>query len=245
MTSRVRQGKHQITLVRALSKLGVASRSKGALLIQSGEVSVNGNIVRSPQLWVDPRKDKIALKGRPVHKPEFIYLAMNKPAGIITTRSDERGRGTVYDLLPKEVGWIFPVGRLDKESSGLLLFTNDTRFGETVTGPDAKIPKRYAVQFDKPLHVADRKRMESGMVLDEDMRTLPATVHVSKDDPATCEITLREGKNRQIRRMAEMLGYEVLALKRLSLGGIQLGSLKEGEVRRLTSAEKQRITGDR
>lgn len=243
MSSRVRQGKNQVTLSRALSKLGIASRAQARALILQGKISVNKRIVRSPLVWVDPREDRISVAGKTVQKAERVYLALHKPCGFVTTRSDEMGRKTVYDLLPEELDWVFPVGRLDKESSGLLLLTNDTRFGERVTNPALKIPKVYVVQFDRPLQEADHKRMESGMTLSDGTRTLPAGVRVSTGDPATCEITLCEGKNRQIRRMGEELGYEVVSLKRVSIGGIRLGNLKEGGVRPLTAAEKQGILG--
>jgi len=241
MSSRARQGRNQVTLARALSKLGIASRVQAQALIRDGKISVNGRIVRSPLVWVDPREDRISLAGKPVQKTERVYLALHKPCGVVTTRSDERGRKTVYDLLPEGLDWVFPVGRLDKESSGLLLLTNDTRFGESVTNPTLKIQKVYAVQLDRALQEADRKRMESGMTLSDGTRTLPASVSVSTSDLATCEITLREGKNRQIRRMGKELGYEVVSLKRVSIGAIRLGNLKEGEIRSLTATEKQGI----
>lgn len=245
MISRIRQGKNQVTLSRALSKLGVASRAQARALIGEGKVTVNRKIVRSPLVWVDPREDHIILAGTTVRKAERIYLVLHKPPGFVTTRSDEMGRKTVYNLLPEGLDWVFPVGRLDKDSSGLLVLTNDTRFGERMTSPSSKIPKVYVVQFDRPLQEADRKRMESGMALPDGTRTLPAGVRPSTGDPAACEITLREGKNRQIRKMGEELGYKVVSLKRVSIGGILLGNLKEGEGRSLTAAEKQGILGRR
>ena len=243
MSSRIRQGRNQVTLVRALSKFGVASRAQAATLIREGKISVNRKTIRSPGLWVDPRADRIALNGTIVRKASNVYLALHKPAGFVTTRSDEKGRKTVYDLLPEKLNWVFPVGRLDKESTGLLVLTNDTRFGEKLTSPSSKIPKVYHVQFDKPLHTNDRKQMETGMMLSDGTRTLPAQVKASDWDPAKCEITLKEGKNRQIRRMGEALGYEVVFLKRIRIGGIRLGNLREGEVRPLTMVEKQGILG--
>ena len=243
MSSRVRQGKNQVTLARALSKLGIASRAQARMLIRQGKISVNRKTVRSPLVWVDPREDRILLAGKTAQKAERVYLALHKPPGFVTTRSDEMGRKTVYHLLPEGLAWVFPVGRLDKESSGLLLLTNDTRFGESVTSPTSKIPKVYVVQFDRPLQEADRMRMESGMTLSDGTRTLTANVSISSNDPATCEITLREGKNRQIRRMGEELGYGVVSLKRVSIGSIRLGNLGEGEVRSLTDAERKGILG--
>jgi pseudouridine synthase len=214
-------------------------------MIRGGKISVNKRIVRSPELWVDPRRDFIEVEGRSLKKAAFIYLAIHKPAGFVTTHSDELGRKTVYDLLPKAIPWVFPIGRLDKESSGLLLLTNDTRFGEKVSSPMEKVPKTYAVLVDRPLSDSDRKVMESGLTLADGTRLKPAVVRISKSDHAFCKITLHEGKNRQIRRMFETLGYNVLDLNRVSIGAIHLGNLKEGEMRMLSSEERASIIGTR
>jgi pseudouridine synthase len=243
MISRVRRGKQQITLARALSKLGIVSRAQARVLIREGKISVNRKIVRSPETWVDPRADRVTLNGRTIQRAKPVYFAFHKPRGIVTTRSDERGRKTIYDLLPEGTPWVFPVGRLDKESSGLLLLTNDTRFGDRVTSPDVNVPKVYTVRLDKPLREGDRKRMESELTLPDGTQLLPVTVRVSNEDRAICEVTLHEGRNRQIRRMFAMLEYNVLTLQRISVGRIQLGSLKEGEMRRLTSEELTEILG--
>ena len=212
-------------------------------MIREGRVSVNKKIVRSPELWVNPRRDHIEVEGRSLKKATLVYLALHKPAAVVTTRADELGRKTVYDLLPKGTPWVFPIGRLDKESSGLLLLTNDTRFGDRVTSPVEKVQKVYTVLIDSPLHDSDRKAMESGLTLADGTRLKPTAVRTPKNDRTSCEITLREGKNRQIRRMFETLGYNVLALKRISIGRIHLGDLKEGEMRTLTKEERLAILG--
>lgn len=244
MTDRIRtrrQGKHQITLARALSKLGLASRSQARNLIRTGRISVNNSPVRSPDLWVDLRVDRVKFDGKPLKRRELVYLALNKPAGVVTTRSDERGRATVYDLLPESYRRLFPVGRLDKETSGLLLLTNDTVFGERVTNPLEKIPKTYRVTLDMPLALADQKAMESPLVLPSGAKLLPAEVSRPTHDPSTFEITIWEGKNRQIRKVCEMRGYRVLALTRLSIGRIRLGNLGEGKIRPLSDEERLSI----
>jgi 23S rRNA pseudouridine2605 synthase len=241
MISKVRQGKNQISLSRALSKFGVASRKQAEKLIVKGAVAVNSKIVRNPHLWIDPKVDKIAVNGTSVRKTEFVYLAMNKPVGVVTTRADERGRKTVYDLLSKSLPRVFPIGRLDKDTSGLLLLTNDTRFGERVTNPDTNLPKTYAAKINKPLADHDRIEMESGMTLEDGTRLLPAVIHMNGKETSKFEITIVEGKNRQIRRMCEQLCYKVLALSRLSIGSITLGSLKEGHVRALSVAERKEL----
>ena len=242
MPSRTRQGKNQITLARALSKLGIASRSQAAELVKLGKVKVDGKTARSPDVWIDLKKERIALDGNLLRSEGKIYLAFNKPVGVVTTRSDELGRKTVYDFLPKDLPWIFPIGRLDKDTSGLLLLTNDTRFGEQVTNPLEKVPKKYEVRLDKPLSQSDIRMLESPMRLDDGTELKPAFVNTVSSDDLRCEITIHEGKNRQIKRMFEQLGYEVVTLKRLSIGAIELGNLKEGEHRFLTIKEQASIT---
>jgi 23S rRNA pseudouridine2605 synthase len=238
MMSRKRTGKGQITLARALSKFGVASRKQSADLIREGRVGVNTRIVRSPDLWVDPKKDKLTVDGKSLRREKLVYFVMNKPTGVVTTRSDELGRKTVYGLLPDDSRWLFPVGRLDKDTSGLLLFTNDTRFGDKVTNPLSKVPKTYAVELDGPLSPEALGRMESIFELDDGTVLKPAKVKIDRNSSRSFHITIVEGKNRQIRRVCEELGYEVRRLCRLSIGPIRLGSLREGEIRPLTEAER-------
>jgi 23S rRNA pseudouridine2605 synthase len=235
--------KDRVTLARAISKFGVASRAQARMMIASGSVSVNGKTLRNPDHWVNPKEDRITVEGRRVRTPARIYLMMHKPRGLISTRSDEKGRRTVYDLLPAGIPWVFPVGRLDRETSGLLLFTNDTRFGESATNPIEKVSKRYRVLLNRAISPADRRVIESGMVLDDSTRLRPAAVGVEQENPLGCDITLHEGKNRQIRRMLETLGYEVLSLSRIAIGGISLGDLREGLTRPLTAAEVTSIVG--
>jgi len=241
MPSKKRTGKNQVSLARALSKFGIASRTQSAELIKQGRVSVNARIVRLPDLWVDPKRDKLTVDGESLRQQKLVYLVMNKPTGVVTTRVDELGRKTVYDLLPDDSRWLFPVGRLDKDTSGLLLFTNDTRFGDTVTNPLSKLPKTYAVEIDKSLRPDDLKKMQATFVLNDREVLKPAKVKVDKNNLRSFTITIIEGKNRQIRRMCEELGYEVRRLCRLSIGSIRLGSLREGELRALTVAERSSI----
>jgi 23S rRNA pseudouridine2605 synthase len=242
MPTRSRQVKTQITLARALSKFGVASRTQGAELIRKGRVGVNAQIVRSPDVWVDPKKDKITVDGKPLRQRQFVYLAMNKPVGVVTTRSDEHGRKTVYDLLPPDSQWLFPIGRLDKGTSGLLLFTNDTRLGDNITNPMSGIPKTYSVEVDRPLLPEDRKRMESSFLLDDGITLKPAQVVLESNRQNAFRITIVEGKNRQIRRLCKALGYEVRSLCRLNIGVVRLGNLGSGQTRLLTTVERDGIT---
>jgi 23S rRNA pseudouridine2605 synthase len=243
MISLKRQDAGQVSIVRALSKLGYASRSLAEALVDERRVAINGRIVTSPHTWLDLRTDRIALDGKPLHRRQEIYLAMNKPRGIVTTRADERHRRTVYDLLPASDKWVFPVGRLDKDSGGLLLLTNDVRFGEGLTNPDRHIQKVYRVRLDRPLAEDHRRVMESGMVLDNGTVLRPVEVRFPGGDHCLLTMTLAEGKNRQIRKMAESLGYVVQDLLRIGIGDVRLGMLKEGEVRALTPGEVASLNG--
>ncbi len=199
---------------------------------------MNGVRVRSPNIWVDPKTDALAVDGRAVRPQQRLYFAFHKPAGVVTTRSDELGRKTVYDFLPKNLPWLFPIGRLDKDTSGLLLLTNDTRFGERVTNPMDDVPKTYEVTLDRALSAHELRALESPMQLDNGTQLKPARVMVRSQQKHLYQVTITEGKNRQIRRMFRQLGYNVRALKRVRIGSIELRRLKEGELRPLTQRER-------
>lgn len=224
-----------VSLARALSKLGFCSRSQAGRLIEEGRVAVNGKIIRDSSFWCSLDDDEILVDGKRIGKKKFVYIMMNKPPGIVTTRSDERGQKTVYDILGDVGKWVFPVGRLDKESSGLLLLTNDNRLGDVLTNPKTKVPKVYHVKLDKALTDDDRKKMESGLTLNN-KRLLPVRIK-SLREKYWYEVTLLEGKNRQIRRMCWNLGYRVEELMRTKIGSLELKNLKAGEWRYLTEKE--------
>jgi 23S rRNA pseudouridine2605 synthase len=240
MISKDRKQRTQVSLARALSKLGIASRAQARRLIEEGRIEVNGKTAHNPGLWLDPRVDRITQEGRLLGTREKIYLALHKPRGIVTTRSDERGRRTVYDLLPPDFPWVFPVGRLDKDSSGLLLLTNDTEFGEAATGPERKVEKKYRVLLDRPLTASDRRSLGTGMTLPDGTPLSGASVQ-SGGGLTEYVIGISEGKNRQIRKMCESLGYEVQKLHRISIGDIHLGDLQEGIFRNLSPHERASI----
>ena len=237
MISKSRRGREQVSLIRAISKFGLGSRTQAEQLVRQGCVQVNGRPVRSPSLWLDPRVDRISIDGRPVRAVHHVSLALFKPAGYVTTRSDERGQRTVYDLLPADLPHLFPVGRLDKETSGLLLFTNDVRFGERVTNPLRHVPKTYLLSLDTPLAAHHADLWRRGMQLADGTRLRPVLVSPSVSAPQEVTMTLSEGKNRQVRRMAEELGYTVLRLVRTAIGDVTLDGLVPGGVRMLTEHE--------
>lgn len=232
-------------VARVLSKMGYCSRSQAEILIRTGRVTVNGKTIRDPETPVRMGWDHIAVNGAEVGEQSKIYLVMNKPRGVVTTASDEQGRRTVYDLLDPGGAWVGPVGRLDKASEGLLLLTNDSKWAARITDPASHVDKRYHVQVDC---VADEDllaRIRQGVVVDGG-RLHARAVQVLRRGKKNSwlEITLDEGKNRQIRRMLAALGVGVLRLVRVSVGSLDLGDLKKGSVRPLTASEKRRLDLD-
>ena len=190
-------------------------------------------------------RDRIEVDGSPIGKADAIYLVMNKPRGVVTTASDEKGRETVYDLLEPELPWVGPVGRLDKASEGLLLLTNDSEWAARITSPASHLDKKYHVQVDCVADADLLARITRGCALGdgsaEHLRAKGARLLRHGDKNSWIEITLDEGKNRQIRRLLEALEVRVLRLVRVSIGPIELGDLKKGSTRRLTAAEKRDI----
>jgi 23S rRNA pseudouridine2605 synthase len=238
---RQKQNKN-VGLARALSKLGFCSRAQAVLLIRAGRVQLNGATSRNPETPVRLGKDRIAVGGRSIAAADKIYLVMNKPRGVITTASDEKGRATVYSLLPKNLAWLAPVGRLDKASEGLLLFTNDSEWAARVTAPEMHLDKTYHVQISAIADDVLLKRMESGVTADgELLRAKSAKFLRAGEHNSWIEIILDEGKNRQIRRMLETCGIEVLRLVRVAVGPLQLGELAKGAHRALAAREKDAL----
>jgi 23S rRNA pseudouridine2605 synthase len=226
------------TLERVLSKAGLGSRTEARKWIGAGRVKVNGKLVQSPDLWVDLERDKVTLDNRPVKPGEKTYLLLYKPTGYITTFKDPEGRPTIYDLIQDAGRWLIPVGRLDRDTSGLLLLTSDTQFAERVTNPDYKVPKTYLVKTSTLLGEQQLQQLREGVVL-SDGPTQPAQVKRVRDSVkyTFVEITLLEGRNRQVRRMIEAVGSKVLKLVRIQIGGLRIGDLPIGRYRELTRAE--------
>jgi 23S rRNA pseudouridine2605 synthase len=236
----------KIGLARALSKLGHCSRSQAAAMIRAGRVTLNGAVRRDPETPVRLNRDRIVVDGLAIHATENIYLIMNKPRGLVTTASDEKGRDTVYSLLAdrgQPFPWLAPVGRLDKASEGLLLLTNDSEWGARITAPETHLPKTYHVQIGTIARKELINAMERG-VATEDGEFLGATrCRFLRSGEKNCwlEITLDEGRNRHIRRMLAAFDIEVLRLMRVSIGPLQLGTLRKGAYRSLTSVEKSAL----
>ena len=226
------------TLERVLSKAGVGSRTEARSWIHAGRVTVNGTATRNPDQWVDMKRDKVRFDGKPLETRERVYVLLYKPTGYLTTYKDPKGRPTVYDLV-KDVGtFLSPVGRLDLDTSGLLLMTNDNRLAERVTNPDSHVPKTYLVTASPALSDAQLQRLRDGVEL-SDGPTRPARVtRVRNSETDTqFEMVLTEGRNRQVRRMVEALDAKVLELVRIKLGPIAIGRLPIGKWRTLTPAE--------
>jgi 23S rRNA pseudouridine2605 synthase len=232
-----------VGLARALSKLGHCSRSAAFRLIRAGQVAVNGTVQRDPERPVSWQRDRIEVEGRTIAAPAKIYLMLNKPRGVVTTASDEKGRKAVYADLDANLPWLGPVGRLDKASEGLLLLTNDTAWAARVLAPETHLDKTYHVQIGT---VADERLLATllrGVAADDGsmLRAKSARIVRSGGKNSWLEIVLDEGKNRQIRRMMTACGVEVLRLIRVAIGPLTLGELAKGNSRFLTSEEKRRL----
>ena len=232
-----------VGLARALSKLGYCSRSQAQQLIRSGHVRVNGAVKRNPEAPVSPGRDRIEVDGASIHSAEKIYLILNKPRGLVTTASDEKGRPTIYATLGNNLPWVSPVGRLDKASEGLLLLTNDSEWASQVLAPGSHLPKIYHVQVSGIKDAALGDVLITGVRVSNGnfLRVKDARILRQGNRNTWLAITLEEGKNRHIRRMLEQLGIEVLRLVRVAIGPLTLSDLAKGESRRLTAAEKAQL----
>jgi pseudouridine synthase len=230
------------TLERVLSKAGAGSRTEARTWIGAGRVRVNGRIVRDPDAWVDLERDRVDLDGKPLRRSAPIYLLLYKPKGYLTTYRDPQGRPTIYDLLPERGQYVFPVGRLDLDTSGLLILTNDTQFTERLTNPEYHVPKTYLVKASKHLTDGDLDALRRGVELG-DGPTRPADVTRLRESggKTVFEITVTEGRNRQVRRMVEALGAAVLKLVRVAIGPLRIGKMQIGSVREMTAEEVRQL----
>lgn len=232
----------RIGVARALSKLGFCSRSQGSVLAREGRVRVNGTVRRDPEFPTHLESDMIAVDGKRLERRTHIYLMMNKPRGVVTTTSDEKGRETVYAYVDEGLPWVSPVGRLDKASEGLLLLTNDSEWGARIASPEYHLEKTYHVQISAKVNDELLRSMKDGVETSIGLtRVKRASILREGDKNTWLEIVLDEGKNRQIRRILEARELEVLRLVRVAIGPLQLGNLPKGKVRPLSDAEKTAI----
>ncbi len=233
-------------LARTLSKRGLCSRSEAERLIREGRVSLDGRIVRNPEHPTDPQHARIRIDGVDADGGPRRYFVLNKPRGLLTTASDERGRDTVYRCFDgADLGWIAPVGRLDKASEGLLLFSNDPQWAARITDPDTGPDKTYHVQVDCIPDAMQLRAMHDGIECGGAMlRAKSAALLRAGEKNAWLEIVLDEGRNRQIRRLLEALDIGVLRLLRVAIGTLQLGELPKGQWRELTAEEVAALGGD-
>jgi pseudouridine synthase len=243
------------TLDRLLSRAGFCSRAQARELVAAGRVAVNGAVARSPERWVDPVRDAVTVDGAPLVAAARRVLLLHKPKDCVTTRRDEHGRRTIYDLLGAaaqgEDGWLAPVGRLDRDTSGLLLLTNDHDLADALTDPARHVPKTYLVKSTTRLDEEQLASLARGVRLEDGM-TRPARVRRVRDTArrTLLELEITEGRNRQVRRMLEAVGSGVLELRRTALGPLTLDvptgrwrELREDEIAalRLASGPARRV----
>jgi len=238
----VKQNRPLKTLDRVLSKAGLGSRTEARSWIGAGRVRVNGKLIQTPDHWVDLERDKVTLDDKPLGKTQLRYVLLYKPKGYITSYRDPEGRPTVYDLIPNVDQFVGTVGRLDLDTSGLLLLTNDNALAEALTNPEHKMPKTYLVKASTLLSDEQLAQLAQGIEL-SDGATRPALARRVRDAEkyTFLELTITEGRNRQVRRMIEALGSKVLKLVRTGLGPLTLDGLRIGEWRELTPAEVARL----
>jgi 23S rRNA pseudouridine2605 synthase len=236
----------RLGVARVLSKLGYCSRTQAAALVADGRVRVNGRIVRDPEAPVRDGVDRVEVDGLAARAAERVVVMLNKPRGLVTTARDERDRDTVYRCLAgADLPWLAPVGRLDRASEGLLLFTNDPQWAARVTSPDTGPDKTYHVQVDRVADDALLQALERGVVCDgERLRAKAARLLRSGGRNSWLELTLDEGRNRQIRRLLAAHEIAVLRLVRVAIGGLVLGELAKGAWRQLTAAEIAALVPD-
>lgn len=240
--------KEAMTLDRVLSRMGLASRTAAREAILSGRLKVNGRVVRDPDCWVRPNRDFIQFDGNRVKRVRKIYLLLYKPKGVITSHGDPSGRKTVYDVLKEkeslaapneDMRWVSPVGRLDQDTSGLLLMTNDTDFADFITSPESQVPKTYLVKVSGLLGDEVISKLAAGVEMKRGDRAQPVSVRRTGDRGkyTWLEIVLTEGKNREVRRMIEAVGFKVLKLVRTRIGPLTLAGLEVGKWRTLAGQE--------
>jgi pseudouridine synthase len=228
-----------MTLDRVLSRFGLASRKVSREAILAGRMKVNGRTVRDPDVWISPDRDTFLLDGQRLKPARKRYLLFYKPKGVITSHGDPAGRDTIYKYLGDENKWVAPVGRLDKDTSGLLLLTNDTKFADFITNPESGIPKTYAVKTNSILSDEVIAQLSAGVEMKRGDVAHPLSVGRREDRGkyTWLDVVLTEGKNREVRRMVEAVGFTVLKLVRTHIGPLTLEGLQVGKWRELAPGE--------
>lgn len=233
----------RVRLQKFLAEAGVGSRRHCETLIQQGRVAVNGATVTTLGTKIEPSADRITVAGNPVAVERKVYIALNKPAGILCTSRDTHGRRRVMDLLPQKIPRLYTVGRLDQDTEGLLFLTNDGNFSLRLTHPRYKMPKTYWVEVDGELKSAEIARLLKGVRSEGEVLRAERIFQVRpRSDTTELCLVLREGRKRQIRRMMAGVGHPVKRLVRIAVGPIELGDLKVGQWRHLTDEEVQKLT---
>jgi 23S rRNA pseudouridine2605 synthase len=241
MKGRARRPPGHVPLNRALSKLGIASRAEATRLVTEGRVAIDGRVVRNPEAPVVPERAQFAIDGRPATHAEWRLLLLNKPRGVVTTRRDPQGRPTVFDLVPSIEGYLVAVGRLDLATSGLLLLTTDTRLADWLTDPKNRVPRVYTVTIHDELSDEAAALLTKGIEIDgERMSADELTVRKRSRRETHLVVGLREGRNREIRRLFQTVGHEVTSLRRVAFGGLELGTLQPGQWRDVGREELER-----
>ena len=233
-----------VRLDKFLADAKLGTRSEVRQLLKKGLITLNGEIVKKPDIKVDPASDRVLFDGKEIFSEKDVYFMLNKPAGVVSATEDRREK-TVLDLFSSEDRRrdLFPVGRLDKDTVGLLLITNDGALSHRLLSPRRHVDKTYLVHLDRPIPADTGKRMEVGLDIGDEKPTLPAYLEVLSE--TTARITIQEGRFHQIKRMFHAVGCEVIYLKRLSMGSLALDpALEEGCYRRLTPEEINKITSD-
>jgi 23S rRNA pseudouridine2605 synthase len=227
-----------LRLNKAIAATGFCSRRRADELISAGRVRLNGELIKDFNVTVDLTQDRLSVDGKVLSARKNEYIVLHKPRGVVTTCYDEMGRESVLDILPTTYKHLKPVGRLDRDSEGLLILTNDGQFAQILTHPSNHVFKRYEVTVEGEISTSALKKMTRGMKL-EDGFTLPAEVRleIRNEDESIFEIGLREGRNRQIRRMCAQLGYPIIRLVRVAIGELQLRHMEPGDWRHLTQQE--------
>jgi len=232
----------KVRLQKFMARAGVASRRRSEEIIAEGRVEVNGEIISEMGYKIDPTSDTVRVDGKELSREKFRYFKLNKPVGVVSTASDPEGRKTVVDYVSHIPQRLYPVGRLDYDSRGLILLTNDGELANILTHPSYEILKTYRVTVRGYLSSEALKSLEQGLEL-EDGPTAPASLSQVEfgDNQTSFLFTLHEGRNRQVRRMCSRAGYEVIDLKRIKLGPLKLANLPEGEIRELSNEEQQAL----